>query len=402
MTEKPKKPKARRGRGEGSVFQRKDGLWVCRINVGYGPDGKPRKRTIYGRTKTEALANMKKEQKDIINGVVRTSTRGTVGDLLARWLPFAQSRVEPKTYERYRSCVEVHLTPLLGAIPLERLTAENIDEAMTAIAAKGRTCSNPFATLRRALNQARKWKLIGANPCDDATPPQSTPKEFVPLTRDQMVNLLRLSSQHRLHGLFVVLLTTGCRIGEALALRWEDIDFEGARMRIAHTLEELNGKARLKVPKTEASRRVVLLPPITVEALEEHRERMRAEGFAIIETPFVFVDTRGGFLRSSNVLRRDWRPLVKAIGAPTARIHDARHTVASLLVANGAPMKAIQGMLGHASPSITMKHYARFTTELQEQTVSRVQNLAIGYKSGTEAQNPTIDTTAEMTQPATK
>lgn len=397
MTDKPKKSKARRGRGEGSVYQREsDGLWCCTITVGFTPAGKRRRRTIYGKTKTEALAKLKAEQRAIDSGVVRTTTRGTVGELLTRWLAFVKSRVEPKTFERYRSCVDVHLIPLLGGIPLERLTAENIDEAMTAIADKGRTCSNPFAALRRALNQARKWKLIAANPCQDSTPPAHNPREFVPLTRSQMLDLLRLSSQHRLHGLFVVLLTTGCRIGEAIALRWEDIDFDGARMRIVHTLEELNGKARLKVPKTMASRRVVLLPPITVEALEEHRERMRGEGF--IDTPFVFVDSRGGFLRSSNVLRRDWRPLVKAVGAPTARIHDARHTVASLLVANGAPMRAIQGMLGHSSPSITMKHYAKFSAELQEATVDRVQNLTIGYKTTTEPAKPTVDSTAKEVQ----
>jgi len=396
MTEKPKKQRARRGRGEGSVFQRADGLWVCRINVGYGPDGKRRQRTIYGKTKTEALAKLKAEQRAVDSGMVRTTTRGTVGELLTRWLAFCEARVEPRTYERYKTSVNNHLIPSLGAIPLERLTTADVDMAMTTIANKGRTCANPFIALRRALNQARTWKLITVNPCQDATLPQQHVKEFTPLTKEQLVDLLRKSSQHRLHALFVVLLTTGCRIGEALALRWQDINLDTGHMQIRHSLEELGGHLRLKAPKTVGSRRVVLLPPITVEALEEHRDKMRAEGFT--DPEFVFLDTRGGMVRGSNFMKRDWKPIVKAIGAPKTRIHDARHTVATLLVSSGAPIKAIQGMLGHASPEITLKFYAKYSAELQEQTAAKVQELAIGYKTSTEPKLLTVETTAEVVQ----
>lgn len=99
---------------------------------------------------------------------------------------------------------------------------------------------------------------------------------------------------------------------------------------------------------------VVLLSPITVEALEEHeehREKKRAEGFT--DPDFAFLDARGGLVRGPNFMKRDWKPIVQAIGTPPTRIYNARHALATLLVSSGAPIKAIQGMLRYASPEIT-------------------------------------------------
>lgn len=389
------KKRARRGRGEGSVYLRGDGLWCGVVTVGHSPSGRRKRRTVYARTKTAVLAKMKQEAADAAKGLERTSTKGTVGELLLKWLEFTATRVQPKTHARYKVSVDAYLMPLLGSVQLSRLTTEVIDIAMGKIVAGGKTAANPFAALRQACNQARRWKLLPSNPCEDVTLPRHDPKSITPLTKEQTIALLRASQGHRLHGLFVLLLTTGCRIGEALAVHWCDVDLEGCRLQIRQTLEELAGKVRLKTPKTKASQRVVLLPGVTATALQAHRERMLAEG---LDTPHVFADTIGGFLRASNVLRRDWKPMCKSAGVPVVRIHDARHSVATLLVAGGAPIKAVQGLLGHSSPAITLELYSKFSSELQTETASRMETMLNGYKMATDAKVTVISESADSPQ----
>jgi integrase len=376
--------RARRGRGEGSVFQRKsDNRWVGTVVIGHDAHGKRQRRTVYGNTKAEALEALKRLQHESEAGTVGTAGTLTVGELLDKWLTFAEPRVQPATFKRYESSVKTHLKPSLGTVKLNKLTTEKIDAAMGSIAAKGRTCQNPFAALRRACDQARRWKLLRSNPCADVTLPRHTAKEFATLTRQQAVKLLELAEPNRLHALFVLLLTTGCRIGEALALHWEDVDLKAGRLTIRRSLEELSGKLRLKEPKTESGKRVVVLPTIATDALQDHRRRMLTEGLAGLA--HVFCDTSGGFVRKSNFLNREWKPLAEKVGAKGCRVHDARHTVATLLVADGVSIRAVQGLLGHASPAITMKHYARFSPEMQDATAASINGLfqPSGYSRAT-------------------
>lgn len=147
-------------------------------------------------------------------------------------------------------------------------------------------------------------------------------------------------------------ITTGARQGELFALQWSDVELDAGAIRIQHSLEEVKGVQRLKTTKSKSSRRLVRIPAVLVEALQEHRAGQMAEGNAASQ--YVFCDPTGGPIRKSNFLRRVWYRLRKAAGIPDTRFHDLRHTSATLLLSGGISPKVIQSRLGHSTYRLTM------------------------------------------------
>jgi integrase len=216
--------------------------------------------------------------------------------------------------------------------------------------------------LHRALAQAVKWGLISANPCAAAERPRVGRKELKTLTPEQTRRLLDTARPHRLWALFVLAAGTGMRQGELFALRWSDLDLDAGAVTIQHTLEEIDGRFRLKEPKSKAGRRRVDLPAFAVEAVHEHRKRMLAEGHP---TAPVFCDRLGGFLRKSNFTRQVFKPLLKRAGLPDVRFHDLRHGHATWMLALGEHPKVVQERLGHAQITLTLDTYSHVLPSVQ-------------------------------------
>jgi integrase len=351
-----------RGHGEGAIFRANDGRWVARVDLGFSPDGKRRRKEIRCKTKAEALQRLDEARRQLADGLPLTPDRLTVQQYLTDWLENSvRGTVRGRTYESYEQIARVHLVPAIGRIALGRLTPADVQAYLNTKARTGlsaRSVSYHRAVLRSALNRAVRWGLVGRNAAALADPPQIRRPEVQPLTLEQARAFLDVVHNDRLEALYTVALAVGLRQGEALGLRWSDVYLEIGTLTIRTTLQRIGGRLQLVEPKTSRSARTVYLPAFAVTALKEHRRRQLEErlqaGPLWEEHGLVFTTLAGRPLAKEN-LRRDWARIVRRAGLPMGfRFHGLRHSCASLLHSQGADARTIMETLGHTQISTTM------------------------------------------------
>jgi integrase len=372
-------PRKRRGRGEGAIYQREDGLWVCSLSLGYDGNGKRRRRTVYGATKKEVQDKLGKLRDDAAAGIVGPADRQRLSDYLTRWLEdTARPTIRRNTHASYEQVIRLHINAHVGGVRLPDLSPAHVQGlygAMEKAGASPRMRQLAHAVLRRALKQAVRWGLILRNPCDAVEPPRVPKREMSVYGPDEVQRLLAAAEGHRLEALFVLAVATGLRQGELFGLQWPDIDLEAGSLCVRRQLEERDGKLALTEPKSEKGRRRVELPAFAVEALWRHKARMLAEGLLDRADRTIFCDSRGGFLRKSNFVRQVFKPLLKAASLPDIRFHDLRHTSATLLLAQGVHPKVVQERLGHSQISLTLDTYSHVLPGLQREAASKLDGL---------------------------
>jgi integrase len=230
-----------------------------------------------------------------------------------------------------------------------------------------------------ALNQAVVLRLLQRNPAKDLAAPRVARREMRTLSRDEVRRLLSSSAGSRWHALWAILVTTGLRLGEATALRWSDLDLSKGTATIQRSVQRQKGVGMVFVePKTQGSRRTVQLPPGAVATLKEHRplvlqERLAAGAFWN-DLDLVFPSLLGGPIDPARVNESLHTALHKA-NLPRLRVHDLRHTAATLLLEEGAHPKVVQDLLGHSTIAMTLDLYSHVTPRLQQQAVSKMQGL---------------------------
>lgn len=229
------------------------------------------------------------------------------------------------------------------------------------MSARGRQMAGTL--LHKALRDAVRLRLIVNNPASEVEKPRPGKTRMEVYDEAQAKALLDAAASHRLYALFVLALDTGMRQGELFALCWEDIDFDAGSVLIQHSLEEINGKHRIKEPKSGKGRRIDL-STFTLDVLREHRKAMLAEGCYSPDAP-VFPASEGGWLRKANFQRRVFRPLQKAAGLPEIRFHDLRHTAATLMLLNDVNVKVVSERLGHANIQLTLDTYSHVLPTMQ-------------------------------------
>lgn len=367
---------ARRGRGEGSIFQRADGLWVATLNLGYDGKGKRSRRTIYGHTKREVQEKLIHLQSDTANGILVEPNKTTVGLFLKQWLETTvRTSVRETTLACYSNIIRNHITPKIGGIPLSKLSPIHVQGFYSSMEKEGKSDRMRrlvHAVLHRALEQALRWNMIQHNVCDAVEKPRVQKKTMKVLSPEQAKEFLKAAKGDRLEALYILAITTGLRQGELLALHWEHIDLKAGTLSVVQTLQEINGVLKYGEPKSGKGRRLVTLPEIAISALKEHRKKMLAEGHP---GPLVFPDTEGKPIRKSNLLRRWFKPLLKEARLPNIRFHDLRHTAATLLLSQGVHPKVVQERLGHSQISLTLDTYSHVLPSMQQEAASRIDEL---------------------------
>ncbi|WP_053057784.1 tyrosine-type recombinase/integrase [Rubrobacter aplysinae] len=364
----------KKANGEGSLTKYKDGRWCGRCTV-TRPDGKQRRIAVYGRTKEEARIKLTKKMAESDSGVVFDAENQTVEEYVTRWLEdSAKGNIAPRTYHNYRLQLNRHIIPALGKRKLDKLTPPQIQRLYRSKLDDGLSPSSVryiHAVLHRALEQAVKWQLIPRNPADSVDPPKVRQQELQPLDAEQARKLLEAASGDRLECLYVVSLTIGLRAGEALGLKWSDIDLEEGKLRVSRQLQRMRdgGGLVFSEPKN-ASRRTVDLPERTVEALKLHRrrqaeERLIADSYG--DQDLVFATTRGTPLDAQNVVNRSFKPLLKRAELPDIRFHDLWHTCATLLLGRGVHPKMVQHLLGHSTIAMTLDRYSHWVPSMGRQ-----------------------------------
>src|SRR5215207_10070923 len=266
----------RRGNGEGSISRRKDGLYMARYTV-QTADG-PKRPTIYGKkgeSREDVAAKLTKAMADRDGGITYDAGKLTVEDRPRRWLSDSvRDTVRQRTYERYESIIRVHLIPAIGRIKLKMLTPAHVRGLYRAKLDAGlapRSVLHIHRTLSEALKQATDDGLIPRNVTEAVKPPQARREEMQPLSRDQVRTFLDTVKGDRMEALYVLAITAGLRQGELLALKWEDVDLEGANptLEVRRSLSETRGRRTFVTPKSGHGR-LLRLSKRAVSALRVH------------------------------------------------------------------------------------------------------------------------------------
>ena len=368
---------ARRGFGEGSIYCRADGRWVSYLR---GPDG--RKKFFTGPTRAEVRDRLAEAQRQAHAGRLVVGRDQPTDQYLQRWLADAVCHsVRPKTYENYDLCVR-RLLPHIGGLRLRALTPEHIQHALGKLLVDGlapRTVRQVHMVLRRALKQAVLWRILPSNPSDAVRPPRADRQEIRALTEVDVRHLLEVASETRHYALWVFLVTTGVRLGEALGLRWSDIEFAESRAHIRRALQRQRGAGIVFVePKTAKSRRTVPMPPQTVAVLQDHRRGQEADRRDAKnkweEFDLVFASAVGRPI-DMNFLSLVFHRTLKLAGLPRHRIHDLRHTAATHLLTRHVHPKVVQELLGHSTIAITLDTYSHVMPALAQEASTHMSSL---------------------------
>jgi integrase len=401
--------RARAGSGHVSRYTLRDG--TVRYRIAYRAadqaNGVTRQRTERGfASEKEAVAALRAAQRRVDTGTFVGVTRLTVGEHFERWL--AGHRVKPSTLSSYRQKVRLHITPHIGDVPLQRLTTAQVDALYRTLESTGRqtggglspkTVRYVHTILRKALSSAVLDGLIPRNPTDRAKPPtarEAASPEKQTWTGDQIRRFLDAERHHSLHPLWIVYATTGMRRGEALALRWSDLDLERGKAVVRRSVGKVDGKVVESTTKSSRSR-VVDLDAFTVQALTRHKTRQAQErlrlGAAWVDQGLVFARggerlgsaTPGGFLNPDHV----WKTLQQQVVAynktapaelvlPAVSVHELRHSWATLAMQAGVHPKVVQERLGHANIAITLDVYSHTVESMQREAAETIAQSIFG------------------------
>jgi len=290
-----------------------------------------------------------------------------VAQYLTKWLEeVARPRIQPSTYVSYEQKARLYLLPALGRVQLSVLTPQHVQAMMNAMTERGlspRTVQFTRAVLRKALNQAVKWSLAARNVAALTEAPSVPRHEMGALSPEEARRFLDVIRDDRLEALYTVAVALGLRQGEALGLRWSDLDLNGGVLQVRVALQRLPRQPyRLVEPKTRRSRRSLPLDPSLTAALRKHRARQQMEKLACgpgwrDEWGLVFTTPDGGPLSKHTLIPQFKKHLTRA-GLPAVRFHDLRHSCASLLVAQGVHPRVVMEMLGHSTIATTMNTYS--------------------------------------------
>ena len=359
------------------------GTWRYILEYGRDSNGS-RLQTSQGGfpTKGAAQTALQETVRTLMADVNVTSV--TVGDYLQAWLT-GKHALKPKTMALYEDLTKHYLVPNLGHIRLLELRAHHLDRMYSAITLgrRGRplspsTIRRVHAVLRSALNTAVKRRLIPYNPANHIELAPENPKRPKPWTAAQCRTFIERIADDRLANLYHVLLVTGMRRGEAIGLRWEDVDLDGQCLFVVQQITEVRGHSVVGTPKTKRGTRLVPIDAGTVAMLCRHREAQGIErvawGPAWNEAGLVFTREDGRPLRPEYATRH-FQALSQNLGLPVIRLHDLRHTSASLALAAGVELKVVSDRLGHSQISTTADLYTHVSRGLGRAAAEQIAGV---------------------------
>jgi len=303
--------------------------------------------------------------------------------LLEHWLPAQESRgLRATTLNQYQTIAESWIVPRLGGVRASSLTPAMVQTLTTALreekSSKGRkglsarSAAHAVGVLKAACAFAVETGLLGRNPLAGVRRPRSETRPMTAWSVTDARAFLKATEGDRLAAGWALLLTRGLRRGELAGLKWEAINLEGRamQMQIVSTRVVVDGKAVTSAPKTSAGRRSIPLDDSLLGLLRAHRARQAKErlaaGEAYEDGGYVFCNALGHPYNPKYISAR-FEALVKAAGLARIRLHDTRHTAASLMLAAGVPTKVVSEMLGHSSPGITLMTYAHVMPGMAEE-----------------------------------
>jgi integrase len=355
--------------GEGGLYQRGDGRWFGAVVLSYDESGRPKRKTVSAKTKADARQKLKDLQEKLDGGYTPPTRDETLAQLFDRWdKDILSTQVQSDARDNYMTVARCHIIPTLGKKRTSALTVADVQHLMASKLGGGPD-GDPkplsVSTVRRirsVLTQALDVCLVEGsllrNVAGLTKPPKAEQTEGRTLTPAEAKRFLTALEGHHLGMLFVTMLATGLRRGEALGLTWEDIDFKKATIGVHRQLRRIDGKLITRAVKGGKSGRTVYIPPQVVKLLKEHRTAQVAQlkELGIESSGFVFTTGNGTPIDPRNV-HRDFQKVCTKAELGKWHPHELRHSAASLMLAKGVPLQVVSEVLGHSSIRMTADVY---------------------------------------------
>ena len=379
----------RRKRGDGSVHLRKDGRWEGRVVIGYDDNGYPKTKNVLAKNKKECLQKLK-VLKDSLKKVEleRLSSDMCFGAWLDHWY---QNQCKPtigaKTQTDYENRIYRHIIPEIGQIPLNRLTAADLQQfyrqlkqggRLQAVEQYGPGLSDRMVkcchvTCRTALDQAVKQGLILKNPADACKTPTLRPKEMQVLSPEEIRRLLIQARENDCYELLLLELSTGLRRGEILALQWDDLNLCTGVLRIERQVQRVRRELVISAPKTKSSCRSIILPAPILGVLRDYRQSIRSRWM------FPSPKKEDSPLDPAAVRKKLAKVLNRA-NCKHIRFHDLRHTFATNALEHGMDIKTLSTIIGHVTSATTLNVYAHVTDTMRENAAASIDRGIAGIE----------------------
>jgi integrase len=367
----------RRGRGEGSIGLRTDGRWSARLALN------GRRKEIYGKTRGEVARRLSAAIKAHNDGLPLPSDKQTFAQFVEKWVATITPTVRPKTAQNYALLLRHHAVPLIGKVPMTRLQPADlvrVYEERRKAGAAPLSILHLHRAIYRALRFAERWGDVPRNIAALVDAPKIVRSEMRALSGEEARRLLQEVQGDRLEAFLVLALSTGMRCGELLGLTWRAVNLDRGSVSVVASLQPTPHGLDLVEVKTNRSRRVIDIEPRVIAALRRHRAAQQMErrvaGSTWEERDLVFTNELGWPIDGRSLIRQWFRPLLVKAGLP--RIHDLRHSYASIALANGTHPKIVQEAMGHATIAVTLDLYSHTVPSLQREAAQTMGKALFG------------------------
>lgn len=366
--------------------------WEARYTDGFDPGtGKQIQRSITGKTQKEVAQKLKSVTASIDAGTYTAPSKMTVGQWMDIWRCDYLAGVKPMTVVNYSQHIKNHINPAMGAIKLDALNAHTIQGFYNDLGKPDgdkpglspKTVKNVHGVLHRALQQAVKIGYLHVNPADACELPRIERKEIKPLDSEGMAAFMKAVQGHRFETLYLTMLFTGLRRGEACGLTWDCVNLEKGTILVNKQLQNIpgqRGEYRLVSTKSSKSRTITVAASV-VTLLKRHKSQQSSDrlkaGPLWQDGNYVFCNEVGEHL-SPHTVYHNYKRLVASIGLPDARLHDLRHSFAVASIQAGDDLKTVQSNLGHATATFTLDVYGHVTQEMKQASADRMEKFIKG------------------------
>lgn len=368
-------------------------LYSIVIDIGRDNKGKRVQKWFSGyKTKKEAQIAQAKIITEIENNNYINTEKITLAEYLLNWLDsYVDVNLSKTTAEGYRTHIEKHINPNIGHIPLQKLQAINIQKLYDEKLKDGRldgkgglsakTVIAIHRTLRKALNQAYKLQMINKNVADMVELPKKKSYQAKTLNDEDIPAFINAFKDTEIYISVMLALSLGLRRGEALGLRWKDIDFKGKTITINQTILHIKSGYVFHNPKTEKSHRSILISDLVIKLLINQKKKQNENklmlGQAYNDYDLVTCRADGTPINPATFSHMFSTVLTKN-ELPNIRFHDLRHTNATLMLKSNIPAKIASERLGHSTIGITLDLYSHVLKDMQEEAVNKLDSVIFG------------------------
>lgn len=359
---------AKRGQGEGTISKRPDGTWWARITVGRDAEGKQKRKAFYGKTRKEVQEKLTEALNDINNCTYIEPNKITVSQWMNRWLEeYKKPYVRLETYVSYEAQIRCHINKDLGTNLLFSLKADTVQKFINNLSQKElspKRVREIYKVLHNALKDAAGNDIIKKDPCSAIKLPNIDTEEQRVLTREEQQKFLTQAKKERNGGLFILMLFTGIRIGEALVLTWDDVDFDNKllninKTEIQHSINPdgiIINRSSIGQTKTKKGTRKIPLLPEALNVLSEiHDCELRL--YKNIDMKSLIFHSKTGKTISRSTIRDILTRITIKAEIDNIHPHTLRHTFATRATESGIDLKITQELLGHSNINTTANIY---------------------------------------------